>query len=110
MLEGTEDWGEHGQEGRHQNTLFYADDGMVASSYPQCIQVAFSTLVGLFDGVGLRTYVGKTVGMVCRPCQASGTQSEAEYGRWMTGEVPSYQERQKGRVQCRECREEMVTG
>ena len=33
----------------------------------------FSTLVGLFDRVGLRNNVRKTVGMVCRPCQATGT-------------------------------------
>ena len=35
---------------------------------------AFSALVGLFDRVGLRTNVGKTVGLFCRPCQAVGTQ------------------------------------
>ena len=28
----------------------------------------------------------------------------------MTGEVPTYQEVQKGRVQCRECGEEMTAG
>ena len=32
MVEGAEERGERGQEGRHQNALFYADDGMVASS------------------------------------------------------------------------------
>ena len=31
MVEGTEERGEHGQEGRHQNALFYVDDGIVAS-------------------------------------------------------------------------------
>ena len=31
MVEGAEDRGERLQEGRHQNALFYADDGMVAS-------------------------------------------------------------------------------
>ena len=30
MVEGAEERGERGQEGRHQNALFYADDGMVA--------------------------------------------------------------------------------
>ena len=56
--------GELGQEGRHQAALFYADNGMVASSDPGWIQGAFNTLVGLFDRVGLRPNVGKTVGMV----------------------------------------------
>ena len=59
-----EERGERGQEGRHQNALFYADNGMVASSDPRWLQGAFSTLVGLFDRVGLRNNVGKTVGMV----------------------------------------------
>ena len=63
---------------------------MVASLDPQWLQGAFSTLVGLFDRVILRTNFGKTVGMVCRPCQVAGNQSEAAYGRWMTGEGPSY--------------------
>ena len=32
MVEGAEERGKRGQEGRHHNALFYADDGMVASS------------------------------------------------------------------------------
>ena len=110
MVEGVEERGERGQEGRHQNALFYADDVMVASSDPRWLQGAFSNLVGLFDRVGLRTNVGKTVGMVCHPCQAAGTQLEASYRRQITGEGPSYQEQQKGRVHRRECRDEMAAG
>ena len=34
--------GERGQEGRHQAALFYADDGMIASSDPQWLQWAFT--------------------------------------------------------------------
>ena len=83
---------------------------MVSSSNPRWIQVSFSTLAGLFDRVGLRTNARKTVGMVCRPFQAAGTQSEAVYWRRMIGDGSSYQERQKGRVQCRECGEEMAAG
>ena len=81
---------------------------MVASSDPHWIQGAFSTLVGLFYRVVVRTNVRKTVGMVCRPCQAEVTQSEAAYGRRMTGEGPSYREQQKGQFHCMECREEMA--
>ena len=44
---------------------------------PLWIQEYFSTLVGLFDRVVLKTNIGKTVGMVCRLFQAEGTQSEA---------------------------------
>ena len=46
---------------------------MFALSDPIWIKVYFNTLVVLFDRVGLRTNVGKTVDMVCRPCQAAGT-------------------------------------
>ena len=57
------------------------------------IQDAFNTLVGLFDRVGLWNNVGKTVGMVCCPCQAVGNQSEAAYGRHIMGEGSTYRER-----------------
>ena len=59
---------------------------------------------------GYEKNVGKTVSMVCRPCQAAGNQSEAAYGRKIKGEGPIYQERQKERVECRECGKEMAAG
>ena len=68
MVEGAEERGEGGQEGRHHNALFYTDNGMVELLDSRWLQGAFSTLLGLLDSVGLRTNVGKTVGMVCRPC------------------------------------------
>ena len=74
---------------------------MVASSDPRCIQGAFNTLIGLFDRVGLRTNVGKKVGMVFHPCQVAGNLSEAAYRRMVTGEGPTYRERLKGQVSCR---------
>ena len=69
-----------------------------------------STLVELFDRVGLWNNGRKTVGMVCRPCQAEGTQSEAAYGRQIKREGPSYRERQKVRLQFRECGEDLAAG
>ena len=35
MVEGAEEWGERGKENRHQNDLFCADHGIVASSDPR---------------------------------------------------------------------------
>ena len=70
----------------------------------------FSTLVGMFDRVVLKKNTGKAVGMVCRPCQAEGTQSEAACERRVTGVEPSYRERQCVQVQCSECGEEMTLG
>ena len=41
--------GGRGRERRHQSALFYADDGMIASTDPRWLQWAFTILVGLFD-------------------------------------------------------------
>ena len=98
VIAGAEELGERVKEGRHQDALFYADDGMVASYDPCWIQGAFNTLVGLFDRVGLRTNAGKTFFMVCRPCQATGNLLEAAYGKRIKGEGCMYKERLKGRV------------
>ena len=106
MVDGAEEKGECGQEGRHQAALFYADDDMVASSDPRWLQGAFNTLVSLFNRVVLQTNLGKTVGMVCRPCQAAGNQLEVAYRRQISWEVPTYREQHKRWVQCRE---EMAT-
>ena len=91
MAEGADEQGERGQESRLHNSFFYTDNGMVALSDPRLLQGAFSTLVGLFGRLGLRTNVRKTVGMVCRQFQEVGTQSEAACGLQMKGEGPSYQ-------------------
>ena len=50
---------------------------MVELSDSGWLQGAFSTLVFLFDSVGLKQNGGKTVGMIYCPCQAAGTHSEA---------------------------------
>ena len=74
-----------GGEG-HFSAVFYADDGMVGATDPQCLQGAFSTLVAIFDRVGLRTNVDKTVSMACQPCQAgSGNRTPDGYRRRVTG-------------------------
>ena len=63
---------------------------MVASLDPRWLQGGFRTLVGLFERVGMKINVGKTVGMVFRPFQLEGTQLEAAYRRRMKGAGPSY--------------------
>ena len=65
-VEEAEKRGDMGKEGRHQAALFYADNGVVASSDPRWLQWAFNALVGLFERVGLRNNVGKTVSMTRR--------------------------------------------
>ena len=70
LVTETKEKEETGREGRHQSAVFYADDGMVVSSDPAWLQGAFSALVAIFDRVGLRKNVNKTVSMVCHPCWA----------------------------------------
>ena len=110
MVESTEEWGGCGQDDIHQSALFYMEYGMIILSDPRCLQGDFSTLVGLFNRVDLNNNTRKTVGTVCNPCQAEGTQFEAAYGRRMMGAGTSYRERQRGQVQCKECGEEMELG
>ena len=61
--------------------LFYADNGMVLSTYPGWLQLAFDTLKGVFDRVGLQTNVHKTVGVVCRPCRPARVRVDNQRGR-----------------------------
>ena len=100
--------GERGREGRHQAALFYADDGMIASSDPRWLQWAFTVLVGLFDRAGLKTNRKKTVSMTCRPSSTPGNRSEETYGHTMTGDGPTPRERE--RVTCGDCGQDMAAG
>ena len=65
-------WTEEGHQRLTVNAeFFYADDGVVASTDPGWLQLAFDLLTGIFDWVGLWTNVCKTVGMMCRPCRVA---------------------------------------
>ena len=88
--------------------FFYANDGMVASTYPGWIQSAFDMLTGLFDRVGLRMNVRKTVGVVCRTFRASGVRADEAYTQSMKGEEGRFRERQRERVLFLECGKELA--
>ena len=110
IVQEAEARGETGREGRYQAALFYADNSMVASSDPTWIQGEFNALVVLFDRVGVQTNSGKTVSMVCHPCQATGNRTQATYGRRLTGEGSLYREQQQYQVECKECGEKLAVG
>ena len=55
-------WTEEGL--KVQEAIFCAYDGMVASTNPRWLQTEFDVLLGLFERVGLKTNVRKTVGVV----------------------------------------------
>ena len=76
--------------------VFSVEDGMFVSSDPTWLQGAFSALVAIFNRVGLRTNVGKTVSMACHPCWAGdGNRTKAGYSRRLTGVGKTYTERQR---------------
>ena len=76
-------------------SFFHVDDGMVVSTDPGWLQTAFDTLMGIFDWVGLRMNIQKTVGMVCHPFWVAGVWSDKAYTRRTTGAGRSYKERQR---------------
>ena len=99
------DDGKQWTEERHQwltvkAALFYADNGVVASTDPGWLQLEFDLMMGLFDRVGLRTNVRKTVGMVFLTCREAGVRSEKAYTRRMTGEGGSFKVRQRELLIC----------
>ena len=59
--------GGRGQEGIHQNSLFYEDDVMLAFLDPGWLPGAFITLVGVLERVGRKINVSKMAGKFCRP-------------------------------------------
>ena len=72
----------------------------MSSTQPERLQRAFDVLTGLFNWVGLRSNMLKTVGMVCQPCHAPGGVLEEAYTRRVTGKGPTFQEIQRRRVEC----------
>ena len=74
--------------------MFYADNGMVGASDPVWLQGAFSALVAIFNRVGLRKNVNKTVSMSCHPCWAgTGNRTTEGYRRKLTGVGSTFRER-----------------
>ena len=78
--------------------LFYADDGIVASSESARCQGAFDALTGLFGRVGHCTNKGKTVGMSCWPCHTPHSWSMEDYTWRLMGKAIFYMERLRQRL------------
>ena len=74
---GIEGWG---REIQRRAAFFFADDSLISSTWPEWLQRSFDTLTGLFDLLGLRTNVEKTVCMVCQICRTVGKHSDEAYG------------------------------
>ena len=79
------------------------DDGLIVSTYLECLQGAFGALTELFDRVGLRKNIGKMVGKIYQLCCSVGEHLYATHKFRMTGKGLTYQSRQKQQVRCPEC-------
>ena len=80
--------------------FFYANNGLLASSWPDLLHEVLYVLTGIFDRDRLHTNANKTMGVVYQPYCISSGNSEAAYERRMMGVGLPFKERQCGQVQC----------
>lgn len=80
--------------------LFYADDGLIASTDHSWLQTSLNLLTDLFSRVGLNTNTAKTKLMTCFPSASATPMSHHAYKRRMSGEGLTYRERQRQLVTC----------
>ena len=66
--------------------LFYVGCGLIASMQPKWLQGSFDALMELFGRVGLRSNIGKTVGMIFQTFRAVRKHLDVDYKRRMMGE------------------------
>ena len=97
-----------GQEGlitsiQELSALFYANDGLIASTESACLQGAFNALTGIFDRVGIWTNEEKIVSMDCWPCHTPHVWSMDAYTRRVIGIGLLYRDWMRQRVHFLEC-------
>jgi hypothetical protein len=83
--------------------LFYADDGCLSTVDHEWLQRALNTLVALFKRIGLETNTQKTVLLTSHPPTDHINLSQQAYKRKITGEGPTFRERQRQAVPCPLC-------
>ena len=93
--------------GEH-NIYVYADDGQIAGRDPIRVQTALMKMGGMFERVGLHTNLNNINAMICTMGFIWGQQESEACEQRATGEVPTFQERNKSRVSCEKCGEKMA--
>ena len=88
--------------GKH-NICFYGDDRRIAGHNPIWMQTALTAIVRMFGRAGLQKYLSKTKSMLFLLGLIWGQQGVEAYNRRATGEGPTFQERKRTRVSCKEC-------
>ena len=82
--------------------FFYTDNRLLDYTREEQLQWEFNMLTNLFDRVGLRMDVRKTVSVVCQPCQSVGGNPAEAYKRRIIGMGITYQACQFQNVRCPE--------
>ena len=80
MVEGAEERGEHAQEGRHQDSLFYADDGMVALLDPAGSRVHLIPWLACFIGWACGIMSGRQSSWYSAPARRRGISRRRHMG------------------------------
>ena len=65
--------------------FFCTNDGLLTSLWTAHLQVVINVLTGMFDMVGIKTNVKKTVDMVCQTYQMASEHLEVTNERRMAG-------------------------
>ena len=65
-------------------------------------------MVRMFERVGMQTNLNNTKAMICTPGFICGQPGAESYKRQATGEGPTFRERNRTRVSCKECGEIMA--
>jgi hypothetical protein len=88
-------------------TIFYVDDAYLTTREPNFLQVALSSLVSLFNCVGLETNVKKMQTMICTPGQISTQLSINSYHCRHSYGTQTRVQWDARTVECRQCQANM---
>ena len=80
VISGAEERGERGHESRHQASLFYVDDGMVASSDPRWLQGALTLWSASLIGWACRRMLGRQSAWSTTPVSWRGISQRRRMG------------------------------
>ena len=86
------------------NIVLYADDGRILGRNPIWVQTDLTSVVGMFEIVGLQKKLGNTKATVCTTGFIWGKQGVAAYKQRATGEGETSRKQKKTRVSYDECR------
>jgi hypothetical protein len=88
-------------------TVSYVDDSYLATRDPDFLQVALTSLVCLFECIGLETNVTKMQNMICTPGQITTQLSTNSYHRRHSYGTHRREQWDTSTVKCRQCQAKM---